>query len=369
MFYVNKFKFLPCIFVVLLTAFLLPAAAAGNKEKEAGDKGEEETQAADPKVKKAIGHFGKGVEFFHEEHFSAALVEFLKSYELKPHWAVRFNIGVCYMETGDVVKAFEHLRQYLEEGGGDIPPERTSEVEGMIAKLEGKIGYLVLQCSEADATIRLDEFQEYKTPVEEPIALHAGFHTVSISKPGFKDFKKKVSVASGEKKVLDVTLLSVETGGKSEDPKIEVKPEIIKEKKLKKPKRWLWAGLGAGLALGAGAAITGGMSLKKKNDMQDTADACPSTMTRDACPDAYDYQDQARSLQIATDILWGTALAASAVGIILFIFDKPKPDKKKSTEKKEEKHSVAGIAGITIVPSASPSDRSFLGIQTTISFY
>jgi hypothetical protein len=40
-------------------------------------------------------------------------------------------------------------------------------------------------------------------------------------------------------------------------------------------------------------------------------------MTRDDCPRAYDHQDTAEGLKIATNVLWGVAGAAAITGIIV----------------------------------------------------
>lgn len=344
-----------------------------HKSKIVDDKNNKEGAAAEDSLKEAILHFEKGVEFFHDGDMDAALVEFLKAYELSSKWELLYNIGVCHKETGRTVEAHAKLRKYLEEGGEQIPSDRRSEVEKMIAKLGEKIGYLVLECNEVDAVFILDEFHEYKTPVKEAIAVTAGFHTILVEKLEFQQFKKKVAVTGGEKKVIKVTLKPVRTAvpAVEKEPvyKVEKVEKDAKKKQLRKPKRWLWAGLGAGLALGAGAAITGGLALKKKEDMKSAAGDCDNTTSSEHCPGAYTYRDQAKSLLIAADILWGTAAAAAAAGIILFIFDKPKPDKKESDKAVEKKYGNSGIAGFTVAPLGPPTDRSMLGLQTSIIFY
>src|SRR5438105_3838085 len=56
---------------------------------------------ADPptkeQVKDAEPHFFKGVDFFNEQDFPNAVLEFKKAYEIAPDFHVLFNVGqACY---------------------------------------------------------------------------------------------------------------------------------------------------------------------------------------------------------------------------------------------------------------------------------
>jgi tetratricopeptide (TPR) repeat protein len=354
--------------------FSFASGEKGGKSEKAGGEGDAKGQkggkgsgaADDTKLKKAISHFEKGVGFFDEGNYSAALAEFLKSYELVPNWALLYNIGVCYSETGRTVEAYEHLKKYLEQGKDEIPAERRSEVEETVSKLKSKIGYLWVESSEPGAAVKVDKFRDFTTPLKEPIAVVSGFHTISVKKAGFEGYEEEFSIASGETKVMKVALAALKKTPSAVTGEGGKKPV---EPKKKKPLRWLWAGLGAGLALGAGAAVTGGMALKKRNDMLDVADACDATVPRDACAEAYDLQDQAKSLQIATDVLWGSAVGLAIVGIILFSVDKPRPQEKKKEKEKEKSPGGKGVAAVTIAPMGSFADPGSFGVQALISFY
>jgi hypothetical protein len=357
--------------LVLLTHPALPSEKG--KDKKAGAAAEEKPPGKNPRKQEAVDHFKKGVEFFNEKNFSAALVEFLKSYEIIPNWALRYNIAVCYEETGKTVEALEEYRKYLDDGGEKVAGERKAEVEASIKKLESKIGYLILECSEAGSTVVVDEYHEYEA--EKAIPLAAGFHTIAVKKTGFETFKKEISVASGENKILDVTLISLgaAAGQKTKSPGKEIpqpgkgkgaKPE---KKKMKRPLRWLWAGLGAGLAIGAGSVTTGALALKKRNDMRAAADGCEATATRDECPEAYDLQDRAGDLIVATNVLAALAGAAALTGLVLFLLDKPKPTVEKPPSKKEAGKG-GSRAGWVIVPSVSPGPGHSIGGSMLIEF-
>jgi tetratricopeptide (TPR) repeat protein len=50
---------------------------------------------ADDAQKAAKLHFNAGVKLYKDDDFTGALAEFLKAFELKPHFAVLYNIANC----------------------------------------------------------------------------------------------------------------------------------------------------------------------------------------------------------------------------------------------------------------------------------
>jgi len=359
-----------CLVLWMLTLSMPEAGAEKKKKKEVPEESEEAPTAGmpdDPVIKEAITHFQKGVGFFNEESYGAALVEFLKSYELHPNWALRYNIGICYVETGKVVEGLEEFRLYLEEGGDEIDPDRRKEVENLIGEIEGKIGFVEIRPSEQGASNILDEYKEVGDEISGPIALMAGLHTLVVKKSGFETVSREFKLASGETKVIEVALKALTSPALQNEKKKEPEPVKKEPEKLVKPKRWLWAGLGTGLALGAGAVVTGSLTLVKRNDMRDAADACDATAARSDCPEAYDLQEQARGLMIATNVLWGVAGAAAALGLVLFLLDKPRPVEEKSPQEggdgKKKK-----TARVMIGPALYGTSEASPGLQAWIGF-
>lgn len=336
------------ILMVSCTALLLAPAAADAKAKKKGD------EKLSPEMQEAMEHFDKGVTFFDREDYEAAVVEFLKSHELSKHWAVRYNIGICYAETGRPVEAAKEFRLYLEEGGKKIGKIRRAEIEKLIAKLEERIGYLVIEVDVVGATVIIDGVGRYETPFTSLIPVKTGFHAIEVSKGGYADFKTETSVASGEEKVVTVELEPVpvysgggaggEAGGSAGDgPKTNL--------------RGLWVALAAGGALAAGAGVSGTMTLVNEKKMHDEADSCEDTSTPEACPRAWDLEDKAKKWQLATNVLWGAAGAAALTGIIILIVDGTR--KEKSSEK----------VGVVVVPVVAPAPGGeTIGIEAAVTF-
>jgi len=362
----GKFRLVILLMVACVMALSCPAYSK---------KGGKKDTKADPDLAKAIKHFEKGVEFFDEGNYNAALAEFLKSYELVPNPALRYNIGVCYYETGNLADALDQFENFLAEKGDEIKDDLKKEVERLISKIEGKIGYLLIKCDKEDATVTLDGYYEYTTPFEEPVALVPGFHRISVRKSGFETVKKEFSITSGEKKIFKISLKPEVMIKKKPVVTIKKKPEVeeeeeTKEKKKKKkkkkgkeekkPGRWLWMALGGVGALGVVAAVTGGMSLKKRNDMRDEEAKCENTTSRETCPKAYDLQDEGKALMITSNVFAGVAAAVAITGMALFIVEK-----RKSREKQPKKKPFVSSLKLApvIIPAGSAAGSSYMGFE------
>ena len=78
-------------------------------------------------------HFRRGVDFFKEGDFRAALIEFKRAYELAPNYKVLYNIAHCRRQTNDYVAAWKALERYLQEGAGQVSDDRRQAVSAEIA--------------------------------------------------------------------------------------------------------------------------------------------------------------------------------------------------------------------------------------------
>src|SRR5687768_14883146 len=90
-------------------------------------------------VDEARARFQRGVELYREGSFDAALAEFNKAYQLAPNYRVLYNLAQVQTERHDYIAAVKMMEKYLEEGGGDIAPERKDQVTKEIATLRGRV--------------------------------------------------------------------------------------------------------------------------------------------------------------------------------------------------------------------------------------
>src|SRR5207245_2112711 len=99
------------------------------------------------------------------------------------------------------------FRQYLAEGGAEIPNDRRNQVEADIQKLDGRVAYIEIATNVDGAQVLVDDVPVGTSPLKSSVIVNAGPRRVSISKPGHAVTARNVTVAGGDriKVSLDMT--------------------------------------------------------------------------------------------------------------------------------------------------------------------
>jgi hypothetical protein len=176
--------------VVLSTAS--SAAAQGSAPAPGGAENEART------------HFDRGVTFYNESDYSAALVEFKRAYSLAPTWQVLFNIGQSYFQVRNYARALVTLSRFVEEGKDRIPEARRATVETERADLANRVGHASIRSNRAGATVTVDDEEVGVTPLGEPALVSVGVRKVKAVIPGAPPVEEEVSVSAGD--TVDVHL-------------------------------------------------------------------------------------------------------------------------------------------------------------------
>lgn len=269
----------------------------------------------------ASQHFRRGVELYQEKDHEAALVEFQRAYELAPDYRLLYNIGQAKLEVKDYLGAAQAYDAYLTEGGGAIPPERRTQVEGDLAELKGRVGRVSIYANMDGADVFLDDQKIGTTPISSTVLANVGQHRITArTKDGATD-AQMVNVAGGD--IAEVALTLIEPQGKT---------VVVREgrKELSKRRQAALITWGAGGALLIGALVTGLMANGAEDDLKKLI------RTDSVRPRAVeDKRNDAKILAATTDVLLTVGIASAATGTLLWFLDKPEKEKKPdSVEKK-----------------------------------
>lgn len=295
----------------LLALFLALAIVAGPRPGLAQEAGTE-----------AGAHFERGVSFYKDGDYTAAMVEFKKAYEVDANYRVLYNLGQTSRELRDYASALRSFERYLSEGGSKIDGERRKRVEGWVAELRGKIGNLAVLSNVEGAEVSVDDIVVGTTPLSAPIVVNAGRRKVSLVKSGYAPRSQLVDVAGTETKELRLDLSGageatpVTPAGQGKAPETQpVAPAPAPESRgTLRP----WVALGITGAVAVAAGITGAVALSKKGDFDDALATYPSD--KDAIDDA---RGSARGVAATADVLTAVALAGAVVTVVLFATDGP----------------------------------------------
>ncbi|WP_232156308.1 protein kinase domain-containing protein [Methanocaldococcus infernus] len=154
-------------------------------------------------------------EFFHSETYSTTFevipAEGSLYIESNPPGA-KIYIDGKYMgitpKTIDVTPGSHELK-LVKQGFEEYSTEvyiSPGEFKTINAKLVPKFGYLTIHSTEG-ANVYIDGKYVGHPPIH--IKLDSGYHTIKITKKGFKDYTKKIYISSGEIKTIDAKLVPI----------------------------------------------------------------------------------------------------------------------------------------------------------------
>jgi len=294
-------------------------------------------------VEESKKHFKKGVELFKKEKFRDALDEFIKSYDLRPHWGILYNIGVCYLKMNKKARSLMVLLKFMEKGGDEISKSTATEVEDFIQDLMDNVGIIRFSGNLMQARVTIDG--EYYPDANENMYLYVdpGKRYIRIVKMGGVLFEGKIIVKKGKEINIDVDAKSHTTGEITEPIVPPVVPPVVppegdggkKKGGGMKIAGWSLAALAGGMLVGYAAA--GGFALSQKNKMREIEEDWEECRVSNCTELSYveemkkrdDACDKAGNAKIAANVLFALALTSAAASIGLLIGASKKEKKEK----------------------------------------
>lgn len=289
------------------------APAKDAQEKHAGD------DVPGSNVEQARIHFERGVEFYTDGDYRAALIEFQRAYDQQRSYRLLYNLGQVSVELRDYAGAEHYFRSYLADGGAEIPDERRSEVTAELGHLKTRVGSLRISSNLSGADIRVDD-HIVRNPYAGPVRVSAGRRQVTGEKAGYLPVQRTVDVLGG-----DELNISLEFGP-------PIVPQVaVAESSSSSSSALPWVtGIGSAVLLvGAGA-----MGFWAYQDSS-AYDAQLDRYTTQGELDRLHSRVQTKAL--VADVLLGTAIAGAAVTAILLLTRSP-------SDTKAERKSQRGLS-------------------------
>lgn len=264
--------------------------------------------------KEASQRFEKGVSFYRDGEYQAALLEFKRAYELFPNYRVLYNLGQTSRELKDHASALVAFERYLAEGE-NIDATRKRDVEKWIAELRTKVARLSLTTNVPGAEITVDDLLVGTTPLTEPILLNAGRRKVSATLSGHVPVQRYIDVAGADTAELNLELVSLVAPAPTGPTRVEPSAPPAPKKVESSGPRWAWVGLASTGALGVATGILGVRALDSQSELD-------SLLTRrTTTTELEDARSKTESFALATDIVGAITIAAAATTVVLFVVE------------------------------------------------
>ena len=267
----------------------------------------------------ARAQFDAGVALFDKGELAKASVAFARAYELRPSYKILYLVGKCENAQEHYAASLDAYTRYLAEGGDQIDGARQDEVRGEIKRLDALVGMIVVEADAKGAAVFVDDERKGETPLASPVFVDLGRHTVVVKKGTEELHREIVKVAGGQRVVVKIAVAE-RGGGEAAAAAPVPAPEVDSKAAppVEAPKRvWTWVAIGVGGAAAVAAAVVGGLTVSKTNDVKDQCDG------NDCPPSSKDDLDAAKALGNATTALIAVAGVGVAAGVVLF-FVEPK---------------------------------------------
>ena len=247
--------------------------------------------------------FREAQQAYRDRRYSAAASLFEAADRLAPHPSTRFNAAAAWDEAGEAARAATGYEAALAMATLDDGKRKVAEER--LASLKLELGKILVQ-RPLGAFVTVDHVQ--RAPVPTTFYLLPGAYRLQV------DYRGETSLSP-----LDVL------AGRDHDVKLDyaepeaaapaAPPEATRPLPLPPPtadtgitqKTWGWVGVGAGVALGGAAIVLGLQALAAR-------DRFVESQNTDA-----DARNEAASLRLATNVLWGGATAAGVTGLVLVL--------------------------------------------------
>ncbi|MBN2803934.1 MAG: hypothetical protein JXR91_12650 [Deltaproteobacteria bacterium] len=294
---------------------------------------------ADNNDKEAKAAFDKGSEFFENQQYNDAAIQFKTAYNFKPSWKLFYNIGQCEALLKRYGLALEAFESYISDGGDDIAIERQEEILSEIKKLRNLVGSFDVDGAEDGTDIFIDDIKRGTTPLTASIMISAGIeHTITAKIDDTIIYTQVLKLNGQQHKVIDIHVDATKPE-QTDETEISEMPlqnvPVQKEKSMSSVKKAGLITIGIGGAILIGGVITGALAMSINNDVKDDCS------TRNCLPDRQGDLDKRDNLAITTNILLGIGAAAAITGVLMItVFDK-----RKKRKKRQEKVSIAPSFG------------------------
>ena len=305
-------------------------AAAQQGSPPAAAVGEQEKKDAAKKL------FLEGVAFFEKKEYEAALGKFLESYEILPHWQIRFNVATCHFYLGKKAEALSELLEFLQEAGSEISEQQKKETNKYIDSIRKEIASVKFPDLKPGDEILVDGQPPKWSPYEQMLFLEPGTHYVMIKRGEDILLDEDLTCTAGQEKEIRLYV-------KEKTVNLLVAPDEEEEKAREKEaagKKSLvvagWSMTGLAAALLVGGSVTGALALtenKNIEDLESRYEAASGSEKPAIESEANDRYDKAMGLARASTVLFAVGGAAALTAIILLVVGK-KIEKRTAGKKK-----------------------------------
>jgi hypothetical protein len=148
--------------------------------------------------------FRRGEAAYSAGNYDLAIREWTSAYRIDPRPRIQFNLSQAYERLGQLDKAMEALKSFLDAGDPDDP--MYSDANARLSALNQRLALtgVMVQGGAEGGQILVDDKDWGRTPRPDKINVAPGSHTLIVRWAGRPDFRTSIVVPAGQ--VVEVAL-------------------------------------------------------------------------------------------------------------------------------------------------------------------
>ena len=154
----------------------------------------------------ARADYESGKSLYDAADFSGAYAKYRRAYERSKDPRLLWNMAACEKQQRHYDRVRHLVEQMLVEGEGYLSADQESHAKDLVAAIRGLVGALRLDASPPGAEVYVDEERVATAPVADALPIDQGRHTVRVHAPGFVDATRSIEVTGGREAFLAVAL-------------------------------------------------------------------------------------------------------------------------------------------------------------------
>lgn len=230
------------------------------------------------------------------------------------HPALYFNLALAQINLDQEVDARENLERALVHGTEGLTPAELQTAKEQLAEVTRRLGRIRVVCRTRGAEVTLDGIPLFIGPGKYEGWIKAKAHELTAKKAGYQAEARRVTIASGQRADIDVSLVTLSQA-----------TDISRRWAAWKP----WLVIGGGLSIAAAGGVMHSFSLRNFNqfdeEFSDLACAqshgCDGDEVSNALYDRLARARQQQAIALGGYIAGGVVLST---GLVLLYMNRPR---------------------------------------------